>query len=698
MKKIISLFFAILIVLPMCLSVSAALKQPTDSTCKPTALAEMINRTTKRSYTPQNFYYSPTDSSCRSIQNETFTHILSNNVIYTGEYKTDYSGVSSASQLSKINNSLSRGVPIVVQVSGNSVPTHHWVTIISKDGNNYWIADPQTGLEGWLSPKYTLGAHSFNDYGYVCLNGASAQYTMTATAGTGGTATGSGTYAHGSNVTFTATPSTGYHFVKWSDGHTGNPYYFTAQFNHSTQAIFALNTYTMTATAGTGGTATGSGTYNHGSNVTFTAYPNTGYHFEKWSDGHTGNPYNFTAQFNHSTQAQFAKDTYIVAYNANGGSGAPSSQTKTYNTNLTLTNSTPSIVKTHTLTFNPNGGTVAPATKVISCTFDKWNTQATGSGTTYNKGATYTANAAATLYAQWNAPTIGAMPIANRLGYSFKGWEYQSSLPPLSPNGTLQSSTTVTARWTTATNISLNTTYNASIADAGTNVVYKYTPTTSGAYKIYSSNNSGDPYVSLVTADLSNEYELCTDDDGGGSLNFSLTYWLKANQTYYFKTRLYNAASTGSYSVRLEPVSNPTTYTVTYNGNATGVTNVPAADTKISSVSLSLSPAIPVRNGFKFLGWSTSSTASSPTYYRMLGQAFNTKYTTNANTTLYAIWSKYADADLNGTVAIQDSIYIMNYLADKFDITGYAAVAADVNGDGQISIQDSIEIMRVLAE
>lgn len=71
---------------------------------------------------------------------------------------------------------------------------------------------------------------------------------------------------------------------------------------------------------------------------------------------------------------------YTITYNANGGSGAPSSQTKYYGTAIKLSSTKP----TRT-----------------GYTFSKWTTASNGSGTAYAPGANYTANAAATLYAQW---------------------------------------------------------------------------------------------------------------------------------------------------------------------------------------------------------------------------------------------------------------------------------------------------------
>lgn len=74
-----------------------------------------------------------------------------------------------------------------------------------------------------------------------------------------------------------------------------------------------------------------------------------------------------------------AKPSYAVSYNANGGSGAPSGQTKWYGETLTLSTTRP----TRT-----------------NYTFKGWAISS-GGGVAYAAGATYTANAAVTLYAVW---------------------------------------------------------------------------------------------------------------------------------------------------------------------------------------------------------------------------------------------------------------------------------------------------------
>jgi len=116
---------------------------------------------------------------------------------------------------------------------------------------------------------------------------------------------------------------------------------------------------------------------------------------------------------------------YTVSYNANGGSGAPGSQTKAQDITLKLSTTTP----TRT-----------------GYTFNGWNTNNSGTGNNYAAGANYTANANVTLYAKWTANKYtvtlnqqsgsggsssvqaiygSAMPSATmptRTGYTFQGY------------------------------------------------------------------------------------------------------------------------------------------------------------------------------------------------------------------------------------------------------------------------------------
>ena len=155
------------------------------------------------------------------------------------------------------------------------------------------------------------------------------------------------------------------------------------------------------------------------------------------------------------TQSVAALASYSVAYNANGGSGAPSSQTKWYGTAITLSTTKP----TRT-----------------GYTFKNWNTLSGGTGTPYAPGASYTGNASVVLYAQWTANTYTITYNANggsgapssqtkthgvnltlstttptRTNYNFLGWSTSSTATTAEYTSggtyTANTSTTLYAVW-----------------------------------------------------------------------------------------------------------------------------------------------------------------------------------------------------------------------------------------------------------
>ena len=140
--------------------------------------------------------------------------------------------------------------------------------------------------------------------------------------------------------------------------------------------------------------------------------------------------------------------TYTVSYNANGGTGSIENQTKIHGENLTLSSAKPT-GKSFTVTYNANSGTVSTSSKTVSQTFTSWNTAANGSGTTYNAGATYSANANVTLYAQYANSSIGSLPTPTRSGYAFDGW-YTSANggTKITDSTKVTANTTIYAHWT----------------------------------------------------------------------------------------------------------------------------------------------------------------------------------------------------------------------------------------------------------
>ena len=134
----------------------------------------------------------------------------------------------------------------------------------------------------------------------------------------------------------------------------------------------------------------------HGTAIAISNGPTrTGHKFNKWNTaaGGGGTSYNagasYTANADATLYAQWTANTYTVSYDANGGTGAPSSQTKTHGKTLTLDSKKP----TRT-----------------NYTFLGWSTSKAATSATYNSGGNFTTNANTTLYAVWKLsytkPTI----------------------------------------------------------------------------------------------------------------------------------------------------------------------------------------------------------------------------------------------------------------------------------------------------
>lgn len=90
-----------------------------------------------------------------------------------------------------------------------------------------------------------------------------------------------------------------------------------------------------------------------------------------------------------------AKTSYTVAYNANGGTGAPSNQTKWYGETLTLSSTSP----TRT-----------------GYTFQGWATSSSATSSAYSSGGSYTTNSGTTLYAVWKIITYTISYDGNKPG------------------------------------------------------------------------------------------------------------------------------------------------------------------------------------------------------------------------------------------------------------------------------------------
>ncbi|MCM3629485.1 InlB B-repeat-containing protein, partial [Paenibacillus glycanilyticus] len=150
------------------------------------------------------------------------------------------------------------------------------------------------------------------------------EYTLTYTAAAGGSLSGetSQTVTHGSNGSeVTANPNPGYSFVGWSDGiTTASRTDIAVLGSNNVTALFAINKYVLTYTAGAGGSIDQNAiqTVDFGTDgQTVTAVANTGYHFARWSDGvPTASRQEKNVQANLSVTAEFEINQYDLTYTA----------------------------------------------------------------------------------------------------------------------------------------------------------------------------------------------------------------------------------------------------------------------------------------------------------------------------------------------------------------------------------------------
>ena len=161
-------------------------------------------------------------------------------------------------------------------------------------------------------------------------------FSITASAGNGGSISPQGisNVNYGATPSYTITPNMGYQIdsiiVNNVRVNNNNNYTFdTIKANQTIRVTFKLQTYTITAIAGNGGTISpqGVGNANYGTTPTYTITPNTGYIVDSIFVNNTqvninNNNYTFdTIKSNQTIRVVFKLQTFIVTSSAgNGGS------------------------------------------------------------------------------------------------------------------------------------------------------------------------------------------------------------------------------------------------------------------------------------------------------------------------------------------------------------------------------------------
>ena len=345
-----------------------------------------------------------------------------------------------------------------------------------------------------------------------------------------------------------------------------------------------------------------------------------------------------------------------ITLNKNGGSGTCGGASSTTAGSVTCT---------------PGSSCTLPSWSSSTCSFTNGNKIFKGWSTssTATSGVTsITPTAAATYYAVWVTPTCSATngscaitaPSSNApratiscsTGYSQSGGTNTTTSfiatgtsGATSVSGTCKARTyVVTFNTNSATSgspsvASVTCTYGSACTAATQGTMLKtnsvfggWNTNTGGTGTNYSSGGSIKNISTGSNVTLYAKWTTCTACSAGTGATCTLSV---SNNTCTYTTACKTGYNTLANSGKYNPSCTANTYTVAYNANG-------GSGTTASSSHTYDEPKALTSNGFtngvkKFMGWSTSSTATSATYTN--GQSVSNLTSTNGGTvTLYAVW------------------------------------------------------------
>ena len=410
-----------------------------------------------------------------------------------------------------------------------------------------------------------------------------------------GSVTGGGSYESNTNATLTATAVNGYHFVKWSNEVTDNPYTFNVTAAVSLTASFAPNQYTMTFKPDNGESDVVK-TQDYASELSAPANPTkTGFTFKGWNPEV---PATVPAS-NQTYTAQWERNSYKLTWDVDG---VKSESTVLYEaavtkpadpvkTGYTFAGWTPAVAETM-----PAGDVTYTATWTINqytATFKLENGESDVVKTQdYATELTAPANPAKTgfTFKGWNPEVPATVPASNQT-YTAQ-WERNSYKLTWDVDGVKSESTVLYEAAVTKPADPVKTGYTfagwtPAVAETmpASNVTYTATWTVN-QYKVTFKDYNGDVLLAETAYDYNSNLTAPdmtgkTNADGAPFAGWDNDYNGKVPASDITYTALYGGTYTISFVVDGETVQ---TAEVEYN---TGIT----------------APASPEKTGYTFSGW-----------------------------------------------------------------------------------------------
>ena len=269
----------------------------------------------------------------------------------------------------------------------------HTVTVVSADTEMGTVSEGGTYDYG---TEIQISATPADGYGFVAWNGGNIDNprtvivtedtTYTATFGvlrtisvvsadeTMGTVEGTGEYVEGATVQITAIPNEHYHFEHWMIEEnptreiiTDNPLTITVTGNVTYTAVFAIDQHTITVESSDEvmGTASGSNTYDYGTEIQISATAAEHYHFTQWNDGNTDNPRTITVTGDATYRALFAIDQHTITVESDDETMGTVNGSNTYDYGTEIQISATAAEHYHFVQWN-DGNTDNPRTVTIT--------------------------------------------------------------------------------------------------------------------------------------------------------------------------------------------------------------------------------------------------------------------------------------------------------------------------------------------
>ena len=493
-----------------------------------------------------------------------------------------------------INISTSRGTLSASSVSSGGTryltangEVRHTLTFSRANTSySYYIDTDSTAT---TSSDLNSTTYSWNSGGLVrhVYIYVSQRYTITYNANGGSGAPGSQYKAHGTNATLSSTKPTrsGYKFLGWSTSSSATSASydpgdtFSNEGNTTLYAVWERQSYSLTINF----------EYNYGTyNVSLSVKTNRG-------------------TLSRSSMSEGGSVTLTSDGTTNTHTVTISETSPSPNYFYVGTSTTPSSLTTYTYSWTPTSN------KSINIyTEQRYSITYNGNGNT--GGST------STTYYRYGSGTVASCGFT-RTGYDFAGWATSANGGVVYEQGDTVRNTYLTlyAVWTRR---------------SYTNYYY---------YR----NTDGDQDSTTQTRYVSTNYTLLSSiSDDYESNGWSLYQWGSSESATSGSLAGSTTSSTSTSTIEYYAISRRTV-SISYSANGGSFSSTPSTTgtqywnqygNVYNNPRLSITSTVPTRTGYEFLGWSTSSTATSADYVYGSTYTFSNGYSSSASKTFYAVW------------------------------------------------------------